>query len=232
MMLLILAKRPEPGRAKTRLAPWVGPEGAAELAAAALADTFAAARASTVDRVVVAFDGDPSGVVPVQFEVIPQRSGTLAERLAGAWDDVGEGGLQIGMDTPQVTGADLDRAFDALDRGPGGSALGPAADGGWWAIGLRRPVDGVFAGIATSRSDTGARQLARLEALGLPPVLLPLQRDVDEPADALAVARDAPHTRFAAAVRHAIDRHGPPHAAPRTALSHGSVAGRQPVAAS
>ncbi|MCB0943424.1 MAG: DUF2064 domain-containing protein, partial [Mycobacterium sp.] len=147
--LLIVAKRPLPGRAKTRLIPRYGPDGSARLAAAALADTFDAARACRrAERVVVAFDGDPAGVVPPAFEVVPQVPGDLAARLADAWRHVDGPALQIGMDTPQVTGADLDAALDELDRPGTDAVLGPAVDGGWWAIGLRRPAD-VFAGIET-----------------------------------------------------------------------------------
>lgn len=197
MHCLILAKAPLPGRAKTRLIPAFGPEGSAALAAAALADTFDAARESRAERVVVSFEGDPTGTVPGDFEVVTQRSGSLAERLAGAWDDAAGPGVQIGMDTPQVTGADLDTAFDLLADDDTDAVLGLADDGGWWAIGLRRPAD-VFAGIATSQDDTGARQLQQLEAMGLRTRLLATKRDVDEPDDARAVAALAPHTRFAA----------------------------------
>ncbi|CAN5703142.1 DUF2064 domain-containing protein [soil metagenome] len=198
MHLLIVAKQPVPGRAKTRLIPAYGPAGAAALAAAALADTFAAARDSRADRVVVSFDGDPTGLVPTDFEVVPQPPGDLAQRLAGAWADAGPGpGVQIGMDTPHLSGADLDDAFDALDRPGIDAVLGPATDGGWWAIGFRQVPDGVFAGIATSRSDTGARQLARLRSLGLATTVLRTTGDVDHPEDVAVAAALAPASRFA-----------------------------------
>ena len=197
MHLLVVAKRPLPGFAKTRLIPAFGPDGSAALAAAALADTFDAARECRADRVVVAFAGDPSGVVPSDFEVIPQRPGSFAERLAGAWEDAGGAGLQIGMDTPQVTGADLDDALDLLASPGTRAVLGPAVDGGWWAIGLHAPVPGVFDGVPMSRSDTGAHQQRRLDELQLPTRRLRTLRDVDEPADVVAVAASAPRTRFA-----------------------------------
>lgn len=200
MHLLIVAKAPEPGRSKTRLIPGFGAEGAAALAAAALRDIFAAARACRADRVIVAFDGNPSGVVPAGFSVIPQRHGGLASRLGGAWADAGAPGLQIGMDTPQVTAADLDAAFAALEAPATDAVLGLAHDGGWWAIGLRRPVRGVFSGIATSQPDTGQRQRERLVELGLATSLLAPMRDVDTPADAEAVAHLAPGSHFAQAL--------------------------------
>jgi len=203
--LLIVAKQPVPGRVKTRLIGAFGPEGAAALAHAALIDTFEAARSCTADRVVVAFDGDATDVVPRDFEVVAQQAGTLADRLAGAWASVDGPGLQIGMDTPQVTGPDLDAAFAALDAPGTDAVLGPAEDGGWWAIGMQEPVD-VFVGIATSRGDTGRRQLDRLRNLGLVTRLLPTRRDVDHPADAVAVAGLAPWSRFAATLTGLFDQ--------------------------
>lgn len=197
MHLLVVAKRPLAGLAKTRLIPRFGAEGAAALAAAALADTFAAAHACRADRVVVSFDGDPTGVVPNDFEVFPQCAGDLADRLTGAWSDAGGPGVQIGMDTPQLTAADLDAALDAL-RAPGvDSVLGPASDGGWWSIGFHHPHPDAFAGIPMSQPHTGARQQARLQDLGLTTSLLPTHPDVDLPDDVARVAALAPGSRFA-----------------------------------
>jgi hypothetical protein len=103
------------------------------------------------------------------------------------------------MDTPQVTGSLLADALDRLDDGAD-CLLGPATDGGWWAIALRSAHPALFAPVPMSRPDTGARQHRRCAALGLTVEALAPQRDVDTFTDALAVARMAPRTRFAAAV--------------------------------
>jgi uncharacterized protein len=101
------------------------------------------------------------------------------------------------MDTPQLTPALLDRGLDALERAD--AALGPAADGGYWGVGLRRADEAVFRGVPMSESSTGAVQRRRLFELGLRTALLPELRDVDTIADARAVAAAAPRTRFAEA---------------------------------
>lgn len=194
----MLAKAPVAGRVKTRLCPPCTPAEAAALASAALHDTLAAALASSADRVVVALDGEPGPWLPPGVEVVPQGGGSLADRLAAAWSAPRGPAVQIGMDTPQLTAADLDDAIARLDRAD--AALGAAADGGWWAIAMRTPRPEAFAGVPTSRADTGARQHARLVALGLAVDALPVQRDVDTWADALEVAAAAPTTAFAAAV--------------------------------
>lgn len=201
MDLLVVAKEPRPGRSKTRLCPPCRPEEAAELAAAALADTLAAAVGSSAERVVLALDGAPGPWLPAGVDVVPQCDGPLADRLAHAWQHVRGPALQIGMDTPQVTAVLLDDAMGRLDEPGCHAALGLACDGGWWALGLQAPAPGVFEGVATSQADTGTRQLARLRSLGLSIEMLATERDVDTWDDALAVASSAPGTAFAAAVR-------------------------------
>ena len=102
------------------------------------------------------------------------------------------------MDTPQVAPRVLSDGLAALDRAD--AAFGPAADGGYWAIGLREPDPAVFARVPMSRVFTGAIQRARLAALGLRTVELPALLDVDDIAAARAVAASAPGSRFASAL--------------------------------
>ena len=201
MPIIVMAKAPLPGRVKTRLCPPCTAEEAALVAEAALVDTLAAALASSTDRVVLALDGRPGPWLPAGVDVVRQRGSGLGERLAAAWSEIGGPALQIGMDTPQVTPALLDLAGAALDEPDTDAVLGPAEDGGWWAIGLRRADPGVFRGVLMSQPDTGARQMARLRELGLRTATLPRLRDVDTIADAHEVADLAPDTRFSAAVR-------------------------------
>ena len=202
----MLAKEPVPGRVKTRLPPPCTPDTAAALAAAALADTLAAACASGADRVLLALDGRPGEWCPPGVAVVDQGSGSLARRLTTAWRHTTGPALLVGMDTPQLTAADLDIALAALIAPGVDAVLGPAADGGWWTVGLRRPHPTAFLGVPTSRSDTGVRQMARLTGLGLTVHLLDERIDVDTWADARVVAALAPWTRFAAAVRAAAGR--------------------------
>jgi hypothetical protein len=199
--LIVIAKEPTPGRVKTRLCPPCTPRSAAAIAAAALADTLESARASAADRVVLALDGRPGPWCPPGVALIGQGDGGLDRRLTHAWATVPGPALQVGMDTPQVAPADLDRAMATLIDDDIDAVLGPAADGGWWAIGLRRPHPRAFVGVPTSRPDTGARQHARLTQLGLRTRRLATCRDVDTWSDAVAVAAEAPGTRFAATVR-------------------------------
>jgi glycosyltransferase A (GT-A) superfamily protein (DUF2064 family) len=194
--LLVIAKQPVPGRVKTRLVPPCTHEQAAALAEAALADTLHTAATVPARRRVLVLDGEPGPWLPAGFDIVPQCAGPLDERLAAAFAAVDGPVLLIGMDTPQVTPGLLTVDWQGVD-----AIFGPAADGGFWALGLRVPDPALLRGVPMSTSATGAIQRARLLAAGLRVADLPQLRDVDTAADAVAVARQAPQSRFAARVR-------------------------------
>jgi hypothetical protein len=195
--VLVIAKEPLPGRAKTRLTPPCTPAQAAQLAEAALQDTLDAVERTPAARKVLVFEGDPARWRRDGLEVIAQRGNGLAERLAAAFEDVNQPALLVGMDTPQLTPELLQDGIDALREPLIDAVLGPSLDGGYWSIGLTAPQQSVFAGIPMSSHSTCIRQRTRLKQLGLRIHEQPLLRDVDTIEDALAVARDHPGSRFA-----------------------------------
>jgi uncharacterized protein len=215
--VLVLAKAPVPGRVKTRLCPPCTPDQAAMIAAAALADTLAAVRACRAGHRVLALDGTGDGGALDGVAVLPQRGSGLGQRIAAAFaDTAGETRragapdaereyqrpiVQIGMDTPQVTPLLLNRALATLQSAGADAVFGPAADGGWWLLGLRdhRHAE-LVAGVPMSTPDTGRLTLAALTGAGLRVRVLPALIDVDVWADAVAVAAAVPHTGFASAV--------------------------------
>jgi rSAM/selenodomain-associated transferase 1 len=201
MNLLVVAKTPEPGRVKTRLCPPCTPEQAARVAAAALADTVDAVSAAPAEHRTLVVDGPHPA--PPGWHRVAQRGTGLGARLTHAFVDTRRAGtpsLLVGMDTPQLTAGRLAGAADLLDTAD--AVLGLAEDGGWWALGLAEPRHAtVLREIPTSRPTTGALTLAALRRLGLLVAALPVMRDVDTVADALAVAALCPPgSRFAAAV--------------------------------
>ncbi|QLJ02226.1 DUF2064 domain-containing protein [Streptomyces sp. NEAU-sy36] len=191
--LLVIAKEPRAGRVKTRLTPPFTPAEAAGLAEAALVDTLCAVAAAPASRRILVLDGTPGAWLPPGFEVLPQCAGGLDERLADAFGHCAGPALLIGMDTPQVTPDLL-----AVDFADCDALLGPAEDGGFWALGLAEPDPALLRGVPMSTPVTGAAQRERLLAAGLRVRELPRLRDVDVAADARAVAALAPHGRFAA----------------------------------
>jgi uncharacterized protein len=212
--LLVLAKAPVPGEVKTRLCPPATPVQAARIAAAAFRDTLDAVLAVPDVTPVVALAGDLARAVDAAAlteqlratTVLPQRGATLGQRIAAAYADTttvfgARPVLQIGMDTPQVDAKLLSHCLDLLDGDGVHAALGSAADGGWWVLGVQRPeLAELIADVPTSRSDTGARTMSALRASGCRVVELPELSDVDTWDDATAVAAAAPRGRFAAAV--------------------------------
>ncbi|WP_353650061.1 DUF2064 domain-containing protein [Nakamurella sp. A5-74] len=208
--LLVVAKAPVPGLAKTRLIGTLTAQEAAELASAALLDTLYSSLAVPRARVVVAVTGDFRQAMRCEellpalrhCAVVEQRGSTFVQRLVAAHADAGAFGgpvLQVGMDTPQLTEPLLDASFDTLADTD--AVLGRAEDGGWWALGLHDPGHAAaLASVTMSTDRTGDDTLAALARRGVAVALLPTLVDVDTWDDARHVAGIAPASRFAAAV--------------------------------
>ncbi|CAN5499885.1 DUF2064 domain-containing protein [soil metagenome] len=204
LRILVIAKAPVPGLAKTRLATAVGDRGAAELAAAGLLDTLEASREAS-DDCVIALTGDMDRACRsreiraalADWTVLWQRGDGFDERLAYAHLDAGDGPvIQIGMDTPQITAAMLRETGSLLADND--TVLGPAEDGGWWVFGRHKAAHaqtllGVPMSTDSTCDDTRSALLSRDLSVGTARTL----QDVDLLADAQEVAAGAPHTRFA-----------------------------------
>jgi hypothetical protein len=195
--LLVIAKEPVPGRVKTRLTPPCSPAQAAALAQASLSDTLEVVARTPAARKILVLDGDAKRWRRDGFEVIAQRGGGLDERLAAAFEDAACPALLVGMDTPQLTARLLDDGLRALARPTVDAVLGPATDGGYWSVGLKRPCAEAFTGVPMSCATTWSSQRARLRELRLRIHDQPALRDVDTIEDARAVALEAPSSRFA-----------------------------------
>jgi rSAM/selenodomain-associated transferase 1 len=184
--LVVFARAPRPGGAKTRLAPLLGEKGAARLARAFLDDTLSIARAVPGFEVVLACAGDPQDADLVEIAArhgvarIGQPGGGLGQRLTTVLADaLARAGraLVIGSDAPTLPARLLVRAAAALERAE--LVLGPTADGGYYLIGARgRPprLDGVRFSTVHALADTVALADGPVE-------LLPPWYDVDTPDD-------------------------------------------------
>jgi hypothetical protein len=214
-VLLMVAKAPVPGLAKTRLSPPATQRQAAEIAAAALLDSLDAVAATPGAVPVVAMTGELADAVRadelrqrlgVMF-VVDQRGARFADRLVNAHADAarlypGLPVVQIGMDTPQVTPALL--AGTAAALADADAALGPAADGGWWVLGLTNPADAtVLRDVPMSTPDTYRNTVTALDTARLRVGKVAELSDVDTMDDAMRVAAEIPGSRFASAV-HAV----------------------------
>jgi rSAM/selenodomain-associated transferase 1 len=195
--LILFTRYPEAGVTKTRLIPALGPDGAADLQRRMTSRVMA--RALRLARrqpaaIVVRFEG--GSVERMQawlgrtHAYRPQGAGDIGERmrraLQAAFDDGVDRAVLIGSDIPGITAELLGEAFDSLHRAD--LVLGPARDGGYYLIGVRRTAwddasQEIFAGVPWGTGGVLAATRRKIEALGLRMVLLGTLADIDRPED-------------------------------------------------
>jgi rSAM/selenodomain-associated transferase 2/rSAM/selenodomain-associated transferase 1 len=180
VVICIFAKPPVAGRVKTRLAAALGPERAAALARAFLDDTIAAVRALPWAQVALASTEPVPGDVPVLLQGEGDLGARIERVLCNALQ-LAPFAIAIGADAPALPRRLLEAARDALQRAD--AVLGPAYDGGFYLLGLRRCPEGLLADLPWSRSDTFVRTLARLRERGLRTELIDPWFDVDRAED-------------------------------------------------
>ena len=188
--VIVFAKAPVPGFAKTRLIPALGAQGAARLAERLLEETLRQALASAIGPVLLCCTPDASHAA---FKRMAQRfavtlsvqgEGDLGQRMCRALEAALEGHSRvvlIGTDAPGLDAAVLRLAADALLEHD--AVFGPAADGGYTLVGLSRPAPGLFEGIAWSTPQVMAQTRERIAQQRLRHAELPELHDIDEPAD-------------------------------------------------
>ena len=153
-LLVVFAKRPEPGKVKTRLCPPFSPDQAAAFYACLLEDVLeeSASIARELDLALrlCIHPGDaveePGVAVPPEFDRVAQTGEGLAARMAHAFEQAAAEGfgpiLVRGSDSPALDRRTVERALDAL--GDVDVVLCPDLDGGYNLVGLREPIAGLF----------------------------------------------------------------------------------------
>lgn len=188
--IVIFAKAPVPGQAKTRLIPALGAEGAARLAHQMLLTTVEEAIAAglAIPELCTTphpFDPEWKPYLPPEGpRLTDQGDGDLGARLARAAKRViltRERVLLIGTDCPALDRHRLRAAAEALDTHD--AVIHPAHDGGYALLGLRRFDPSLFSGVAWSSDTVAAATVERIEALGWSLHIGETLRDIDEPAD-------------------------------------------------
>jgi rSAM/selenodomain-associated transferase 1 len=203
--VVVFAKPPRVGEAKTRLAATLGAVTASRLARAFLEDTWRMVSAwPSVTPVLATTDATaaewPAALRPSLWLQGPGDLGARLERVLRRALRRHARAIAIGADTPGLPPSLVESAQHALDRSE--AVLGPALDGGFYLIGLRRCPRGLLRGLPWSAADTFARTIERLRASGLDVAVLPPWFDVDEPRDLRRLRRwldrgraNAPATR-------------------------------------
>lgn len=180
--LVIFTRYPEAGRAKTRMIPALGEQGAADLHRRLTEHTLAAARASELP-IEVRTTGAPAAAFAEwlgdDIRFVDQGSGDLGQRLREAATPTPV--LFIGSDLPDLTAGHLRDAAGLLRTHD--VVLGPAEDGGYWALGFRVPSDFLLTDMPWSTDQLLRTTLDRLREKDIAPALLPTLADCDRPED-------------------------------------------------
>lgn len=195
--MIVFAKAPIPGYAKTRLAQVVGMEAAARLAARMLRETLKQAVASgigPVELICAPDDGHPEFQLARErygIRLSQQGEGGLGVRMRRALERsllVYPRALLIGTDSPGLNFMRLREAADRLALLP--AVFLPAIDGGYVLVGLSRPIPELFDGIAWSTAHVMRQTQDCLDRLDIPAAILPPLRDIDEPEDLVHVPQE------------------------------------------
>jgi uncharacterized protein len=191
--LLIFARRPNPGKVKTRLVPPLSPEQAAELYGCMLGDVLVKAAAlSHIDgRFLFYEEADEAGEFfagrSLGMSCLPQRGKDLGERMAAAFHAVFDSGygsaVIIGTDAPDLPVRFIESAFDLLEREASDAVFGPCEDGGYYLVGLKRLCHPLFRDVPWSTNNVLQVSLQRAREAGIAVSLLPPWHDVDTAAD-------------------------------------------------
>jgi rSAM/selenodomain-associated transferase 1 len=194
--LAVMAKAPRPGKVKTRLSPPLTPEQASTLNACFLRDTVASLRASTLAataELVVSYTpaGEEAafcGILEEGTFLLQQRGDGFGERLLATAEDLFVCGFSavclIDSDSPTVPAPEFATAATALLRAGDRAVLGPSDDGGYYLLGLQKPVARLFEEITWSTASVTAETIERAAEVGLTIELLQQWYDVDD-ADSL-----------------------------------------------
>ncbi|MDO8319892.1 TIGR04282 family arsenosugar biosynthesis glycosyltransferase [Rhodoferax sp.] len=188
--LVIFAKAPLAGFAKTRLIPALGQQGAADLARRLLLQTLHEALNSQLGPVELCVTPSAADAVwqtlhlPKAVRLADQGEGDLGARMARAAERfiaAGESVLLLGTDCPQLDAVQLQQAALALQDTE--AVLVPAFDGGYVLLGLNRFDSSVFSGIAWSTNRVMDETMGRLKQLEWRVKTRPALHDIDEPSD-------------------------------------------------
>lgn len=190
--LAVMTKAPRAGHVKTRLIPPLTPEEAAALNVCFLRDTTAAISTAALNGgalgiavyTPIGAESAYAGILPAEFQLVPQRGEAFGERLVFALEDLFRLGFEsvclIDSDSPTVPQHAFSEAATILAQSDDAVVLGPSEDGGYYLIGLKKLHRGLFEDISWSTERVLEQTKERARKMNLKIHLLPAWYDVDD----------------------------------------------------
>jgi uncharacterized protein len=200
--LAVMTKAPRAGKVKTRLTPPLTPEEAAALNICFLRDTTAAIAGAVNDERALGIavytpagaEGEYEGILPDEFNLVPQRGDAFGERLICATEDLLSLGFEsvclIDSDSPTVPTRAFSDAAKILAEKEDAVVLGPSDDGGYYLVGLKKLHRSLFQDIDWSTERVLEQTIARAKEIALDVHLLPVWYDVDDRATLHRLCRE------------------------------------------
>lgn len=201
--LAVMGRAPVPGRVKTRLCPPLDPEQAAGFYECVMRDVLDELAPSTRWDTWLSYaerSRDYFRQLPDRgVALLPQRGASLGERMHAVFVDLCHVGYRqvilVGSDIPTLKASSVRKACDFLQQGRSDVVLGPADDGGYYLIGLGRPEQRLFSGIAWSTASVLEQTLTRARQLELRVRMVPGTYDIDLAEDIERLRRDLAGSR-------------------------------------
>jgi rSAM/selenodomain-associated transferase 1 len=190
--IIIMTRYPDPGQVKTRLIPALGEEGACRLHQKMVEHTMVTARNFSLvspSELFVFFNGGSEVLMKSWLgsdaEYLPQSDGDLGAKMSVAFHEVFNRGcktvMMIGTDCPDIDYHILSKSFSLLDKTE--MVIGPAADGGYYLLGLKKNHDNLFKGIVWGSDQVFSQTMDAARNAQIRVSCLPELADIDRPED-------------------------------------------------
>jgi len=197
LTVIVFAREPAPGAAKTRLIARLGAVNTAALADAFVQDALA--KAAALDATLVIAGSAIGGAANSRYfralarrhraALLDQGEGTMGARMRRVIEPFARAGaILIGTDIPSLPFTILRRSLGMLRRSP--IVICPSPDGGYYLIGVRGPMPDIFRGVRWGGARVLAQTIARLDGKGLSYTLAPAWYDIDRWSDLLVLRAD------------------------------------------
>lgn len=209
--LIVFVKNPIPGAVKTRLQTRYAPDQVAALYTAFVRDVLARAESIDIDQRVIAFDPPDAesevralfgGGIEAQWQYVPQVQDDLGVRMREALvqqlDAGASAAVLIGTDIPSLPTRHIIQAFDLLRAKD--VVLGPSTDGGYYLVGISKPMPEIFEDVEWSTSSVLAQTIDRVQRAGHTLGLVPPYFDVDTPDELDFLLAHARATKLATGI--------------------------------